>query len=633
MKTRRRTEPTTPTSIPLSRLAPPREVRRAPWWALLAIAFAAAVSLWSLSYRYAVETGNRAVTLVAEVDVVESLAASQGVPIGRAVENLRAQGLGALVLSEETLGGLIADGRVDLFTTAEAGPTLFFRVPGDLERVERGLGIRFGDPTMFRRDEGSIRVSPTIAPQIRGVTIGLNPRHVRIATDRNLQIVGRYGNPTGASERTVRETLRWASEQGVRYYLPQGEQVLGRRDAIDTTLESLERFDLLYATPEFVRIGGDATILARAPERVVRLHSAQAAELDRLSRAGAVERYVRAARERNMRMLLLRPTSAAAEAPSSDFAAFVREVNHGMAQHGNVAGPARPFTAPEPPLLAFLLLGAALVPVGAFVLWATPLPRAARWAGLAVLVLLAVGSATHGGREVAALAAAVLFPVAGFLLLDAFRPRFALFGFLLVSAVSVVGGLFLAGLLNGLPYLIKADVFPGVKLAVFLPILLVGAYFVWRLADLRETLASPITWGASALGVVLLGALAFMLARTGNEAATVGGGEMAFRSLLDQALYVRPRTKEFLIGHPLLFLGAGLLAHHARNGRGPAGFWIALALTLGAIGQTSIVNTLQHLHTPVSLSLARIGVGLLLGCIIGLGVWAAAKRFVLRTEL
>jgi hypothetical protein len=45
-------------------------------------------------------------------------------------------------------------------------------------------------------------------------------------------------------------------------------------------------------------------------------------------------------------------------------------------------------------------------------------------------------------------------------------------------------------------------------------------------------------------------------------------------------------------------------------------------LLIGAIGQTSIVNTLCHLHTPVEVSLIRILIGLILGGILGSAAWA-----------
>jgi hypothetical protein len=76
-----------------------------------------------------------------------------------------------------------------------------------------------------------------------------------------------------------------------------------------------------------------------------------------------------------------------------------------------------------------------------------------------------------------------------------------------------------------------------------------------------------------------------------------------------------------VFGHPMLIVGLCLVAYRP-NARG----WAALCLVAGMVGQTSIVNTMCHLHTPALLSLTRIGVGLALGGIIGLLVWAVLNR-------
>jgi hypothetical protein len=51
------------------------------------------------------------------------------------------------------------------------------------------------------------------------------------------------------------------------------------------------------------------------------------------------------------------------------------------------------------------------------------------------------------------------------------------------------------------------------------------------------------------------------------------------------------------------------------------GGWTALMLAGGVVGQTSIVNTLCHLHTPVILSLWRVVNGVILGLILGVIAW------------
>ena len=118
------------------------------------------------------------------------------------------------------------------------------------------------------------------------------------------------------------------------------------------------------------------------------------------------------------------------------------------------------------------------------------------------------------------------------------------------------------------------------------------------------------------LGGLMAVAVAIYVARTGNEGMSVSGLELQFRSLLDQILGVRPRTKEFLLGHPALLL---LLIYGYRDNR-----FLPLLL-LAAIGQASLVNTFAHIHTPLLISLLRACHGLWLGILLGLLVYALIK--------
>jgi hypothetical protein len=97
--------------------------------------------------------------------------------------------------------------------------------------------------------------------------------------------------------------------------------------------------------------------------------------------------------------------------------------------------------------------------------------------------------------------------------------------------------------------------------------------------------------------------------RTGNESpVNTSPLEASVRQLLNDILGVRPRTKEFLIGHPLMLV---LLYY---------GYKLELfpLLMIGAIGQVSIINTFAHLHTPITVSLLRTAHGVWIGIIIGI---------------
>ena len=96
--------------------------------------------------------------------------------------------------------------------------------------------------------------------------------------------------------------------------------------------------------------------------------------------------------------------------------------------------------------------------------------------------------------------------------------------------------------------------------------------------------------------------------RTGNDSvAAVSGLELKFRQLLTNIMGVRPRTKEFLIGYPmmliLLYFGYSVKMYPV--------------LLMGLIGQISLINTYAHIHTPLAVSLLRSVNGLWLGTLLG----------------
>ena len=131
----------------------------------------------------------------------------------------------------------------------------------------------------------------------------------------------------------------------------------------------------------------------------------------------------------------------------------------------------------------------------------------------------------------------------------------------------------------------------------------------------------PVKLGVALAAGFMAVAVAIYVMRTGNEGMTVSGAELQFRSLLDQLLGVRPRTKEFLLGHPALLL---LLLYGYKDNR-----FLPLLL-LAAIGQASLVNTFAHIHTPLWVSMLRAFNGLWLGILLGLAVYWSVQWAVRR---
>ncbi|HWR56515.1 MAG TPA: DUF5693 family protein, partial [Negativicutes bacterium] len=84
------------------------------------------------------------------------------------------------------------------------------------------------------------------------------------------------------------------------------------------------------------------------------------------------------------------------------------------------------------------------------------------------------------------------------------------------------------------------------------------------------------------------------------------------RALLEQLFYARPRTREFLIGHPAFFLAT--LAVCCSWSR----VWQFALVIAASMAQISLVETFAHLRTPVMMTFVRGFDGWVLGTIIGM---------------
>jgi hypothetical protein len=213
----------------------------------------------------------------------------------------------------------------------------------------------------------------------------------------------------------------------------------------------------------------------------------------------------------------------------------------------------------------------------------------------------------------------------------------ALSGLGLASLTSLTGGLLIVGLYAKVEYLEGVGQFAGVKISYLLPLALVtlaavadlsgqveplGDWWAQLKSRVIESLRRPISWGSALLLVVTLAALAVTLMRSGNDSPVPPSTiELKMRGLLEWLLIARPRTKEFLFGHPALMLTLAL----AMRGRRA---WIPLAALVAVIGQVSLLNTFCHFHMPLYLGLLRTVHGVWLGALIGLVlilIWRAAS--------
>lgn len=193
--------------------------------------------------------------------------------------------------------------------------------------------------------------------------------------------------------------------------------------------------------------------------------------------------------------------------------------------------------------------------------------------------------------------------------------------YLKAAGITVAGIAIVVGLLNGNGFVSGVEHFRGVKLVYIVPIAGAALYALLVISGLFEkglkaSLFNTVKlfnfeiryWHIAVL-VVLAGVGFFYITRTGN-AGSASAMELAFRAWLENTLYVRPRTKEFLIGFPIFVLALYVMGVNRK--------WGSLLLVPGVIGFLSIMNTFTHFHIPLYVSVLRTVYGLAFGFVIGL---------------
>lgn len=622
-------------------------------------------ALISLAARYRVEARNRRVALVLDDAQVRALAASTGVPNADALRQLREAGATGVALTEETLADLQTDGSLEVRLIRTPNGREYRVLTADVRLASRLMDYvpRFVRSATETRPEGDCVVLPGPGggsiylpgrwEDVRLAPTGLDPDTLAVVKAAGLEPIGRLNNPIGLTEESLRWSLRRAKEAGVRIIIFAGEEVVGFARLIPQAAAALREFDLVYGTVEFGKQRGDDRMANLLVDRLVRVHSISSAEMPRLTPREAVERYVRAAVERNIRLCYVRLPATVTPNTFADNVAYVGDLKRGMQQESLGVKATDPFPRiwPEGGMgrWVFALIGLG-VGGGAALLLAgiVPISRGKQALLTVVIGLGAAGIIATGwekGPELAALAAAVVFPTLAFILFPqpvgafeehehaAVRSRDqavvpAVAEFAALSAVTLVGALIVAGLLSELPYMVKIRGFIGIKIATILPIFLLGAIYLtgasgeypsWKAE--REAIAKRLkgffseplqVWHTIAVLVGLV-ALVLLVARSGNDSGVgVSEFELRFRSLLDRVLGVRPRTKEFLLGHPALMLALGMAALPKWRR------WALPVMLLGVIGQVGMLNSFCHLHSPLKLTAMRTFHGLWMGGLLGL---------------
>ncbi|MCF6410113.1 DUF5693 family protein [Pseudalkalibacillus salsuginis] len=368
---------------------------------------------------------------------------------------------------------------------------------------------------------------------------------------------------------------------------------------------------------------------------VIRLRSF---DLERESLISSQEKAIRAVKERNIRVLYFHLTNEGEpEEALEENMAFFKSLN------SNMPGI---FTLGDPETFSelsksFYLIAAALLSSVLFVMLTveTLLKRKTITVGSGVgMFLVAAGYLILGSDtllKLMALAVAVITPVYAALVLKPIKnKRDIIYQYVRAIGISFVGIWIGISLLYGNEYSLHIDQgFRGVKILYVFPIVFTLLFVVYHLnkgwkfdfAQVKALLALPIKYGHLILFGILGSVLFYYISRTGSF-GSVSSYELMFRQKLEDLLYVRPRTKEFLIGFPFYILSLYLFMTKMKK----AAF---VCLIPATIGWLSLVNTFTHLHIPLYVSVLRSIYSLSIGLLVGIAfifIYKAGQKYYLK---
>jgi hypothetical protein len=647
-------------------------------YAAIVLIVALVASLVVALFRVRVESHANRVELAMDFTDFDALARSYDYNPAAFLIALRRSGLTSLALTEE-LGANVGvyNGKASVITGAallnQADITpirdpMLARLMREHRIAPGAVYLLVPDPSTYHRYRSqlalhfmpkSVRILRRTRPWLievhtqidyfNAIALGIPTDQILLARRLALLVIPRFQNDERFEAPQIdaefNDVLRYDPKVSTAIFFGLANQVLGYPDHLKDTADAFKRHAFSFGSietydPSQVQKGND-TLARLIPGRTVRVQAIAKTELDKLKLDEVIARYVLGVRERNVRVVYLRPWghqdgNLSIEATNVE---MVKSIADELRADGFRLGRATPIPQYHGNNRALVGLAGLAVP-SIFVLlldffgWYRRRLAVAAYA-LTILLYLAGVLSHHDAfaRSVIALAGALLFATAALLVLIPAWNEFpaartgtqlarSIGWTLAATGVALLGALVVVGVLSSPLTMEEIDRFRGVRLILALPPLISLALYLFdkrfgsQVQRPRDVFLSPVLTYQLLAGVVIIALGALMLVRSGNESEVEPSAfELALRHLLTHVLSVRPRFKEFLVGVPCLMLLPALLPPHRR-----AIGWL-LAIGIG-VGIGDVIDTFSHLHTPIEISIARIVNGVIVGAILGaIAIW------------
>jgi hypothetical protein len=619
------------------------------------------ISIFVGIQRFNLEKNFKQVEMVISLNKIRELAIKEGYAEDQLLARLKSKGISSVAVHEDTIETLLPQGKVAFLTTNDLIkinyiqelniPTSDQISPGELmivskdypliERIEKVFQQYFGKDMVQKK----FLYEKTYGLVVHGneeeiVKLGLGFSEEDIATieELGLNVVLRPKNFTKIKPEIFQQKLSTIGGlENISTIIFDEEEVLGypSKEMLFETAKFLDDHTYPFGVIEFTSQKGIHTIASNVSELAIRVHSITSEEMEKIQLDTAIERWVRAAQERNIRIFYINPFLKTRTVDLIQYNLdYIESIKNNLAQRGYLVGKASLFPNYQIPAIFIYLISLGVISAGIQLLieFFTIFRKYSVILFIISFAFLVVVDIVLGKiflLKILALASALIFPTLAIIKNKKFFIKIPpqennslteilkniFLGISGIMLVSLLGGLIIGALLTHYKFILAIELFSGIKIAYLFPLVLVAVYFWWVKREdkkfLIDDFKKPILFEHALFLFVFSVFGIIYIARSGNFSfLPVPDIEEQMRLLLEKYLIARPRSKEFLIGYPLISLAI------AMNQLNLHYFKIPLII-MGTVAPVTIVNTFCHVHTSLSFSILRTFNGYWLGLLIG----------------
>jgi len=622
--------------------------------------------------RFKSESNFKQVELVMSLNELRELSYQEGYDEIELLAKIKHSGINSIAIHEDSLESLTLSGKILYFSDKELNKLNFFLKsidpfkkfqpsPGesyiifndknDYLRIKENLQRQLGEDLV--RDLGFL---PYVGLKVKGseekladLGLGFSEEDIDLVRNLGFQVILRLKNFSQINKEDIEFKFKESDKAGkISGIIFEGETVLGYplKENLLFTAELLQKKGYPFGIIEFAGQKGIETVAQSASELAVRVHSITKEEMEIISKQKAIERWIRAAKERKVRIFYIKPFMKSISNLIEDNISYIRTIKEELEVSDFNTGRASILsTTYREPKIFILLLILGVISGGLILLKDVFNIKKYQEYSLLLLGILFSLVLFFLNQEIfliklMALLAALIFPTLAIINNEKYflvnnnsklkdtqnfyknNPSFiqmikeVLSGFFRIILITLSGALLIAALLSNNKFMLGIEQFSGIKISYLAPLLLVLA-IMWLKVNkgklmILENIKKPILIEHVIIMVFFAIFLVIYISRSGNFSfLPVLSIEEKIRIFLEKTLIARPRNKEFLIGYPALLLAMSMNFLKVKEFKIPI-------IIIGTIGPVTLINTFCHIHTPFLFSMLRTFNGVWLGLALGL---------------